>query len=119
MHRRGERKSKQKKRMICEADNIKKRKVMHCGPALQRLQIHRDLRVKKPLRNNNKTLGNCCSHTHLLAEAENKRGGQRERDTHLYPKTVLRPHVGKASIKSDNNLVLFKVLVCIPVQNWG
>lgn len=99
--------------MICKADNIKKRKLRHCGLALKRLQIHRDLRVKKPLRNNNKTLQNCCSHTHLLAEAENKRDGQRERDTHLYPKTVLRPHLGKGSTTSENSLVLFKV--CTPV----
>lgn len=90
----------------------KKRKVRHCDLALKRLQIHRDLRVKKPLRNNNKALQNCCSHTHLLAEAENKRDGQRKRATYLYPKTVLRSHLGKGSIKSENNLVLFKVLVC-------
>lgn len=32
--------------MICKADNIKKRKLRHCGLALKRLQIHRDLRVK-------------------------------------------------------------------------
>lgn len=86
---------------------------------MKRLHICRDLRVKKPLRNNNKTLQNCCSPTHLLAEAENKREGQRDRDLHLYPKRVLRPHLGKASIKSENNLVFFKVVVCTPVLKWA
>lgn len=69
-----------KKRKICQGYNSKKRKVRHYGLVLQRFKIYRVLRFKETLnRSDIKTVQNCCSHTHLLTEAENKRERCRER----------------------------------------